>query len=407
MPLLCRIVLFLAVFGNGIDITRGVDRGAGVSLSPQVVFRIAVGMAALAVAVWGWWRLPAVRLLMQSYRGWLFAAFVATAMLAIPTSVERPVSIFVASMLFGYTLLANSCLALHGYRTVVMDILWAVFLYVLIGWVVYLVYPEVGVYREYLTMTQSVDRMGGLGHPNTLGRSACLVLIMTLVACRQRWLSWHVMWFMIPLFIATMIESKSRSPVIGTAIAIAVFCLPLLRDRGTYALAAVGVLFLASIGIILEAWVGLDFLIQRLLPSATKSGDLSELTSLTGRTDIWRESIHYILERPLIGYGGGTSAKIMFEHSGHAHNMLLETALLYGIPAALIVAGLLAINIKDSIEGKIPMVPEITTFLVLLALVESPMVGMPADPLLGLWLACLFAKPLMRLEQEVRRGNMQ
>jgi O-antigen ligase len=84
----------------------------------------------------------------------------------------------------------------------------------------------------------------------------------------------------------------------------------------------------------------------------------------------------------------------MHDRSGHAHNMLLETALLYGIPIAIVVAALLCLNIKDSICSKIPMLPAITAFIVVLGMVESPMVGMPADPLLALWLAALFARPL-------------
>jgi exopolysaccharide production protein ExoQ len=405
MPFISRVVLFLAVFGNGIDITRGVDRGQGVSLSFQVVFRIGIGMCALLVAVWAWWRLPAVRIQLMSYRGWLMLGFILCGLIAIPGSVEMPVSIFVASMLFGYTLLAVTCLALHGYKTIVLDIMWAVLLYVVLGWVFYIGFPEIGVYREYLSMTQSVDRMGGMGHPNTLGRSVCLVLIMMLVACRQRWVSWKILILIVPLFVATMIESKSRSPVIATLCAILVFCLPLLRQRVTYLLVACGLMAVAAVVFTIDATIGIDLFIQRALPSVTKSGDLSELTSLTGRTEIWSESWRFILERPWTGYGGGTSARIMHEHSGHAHNMLLETALLYGIPAALIVATLLCINIKDSIDGRIPMVAEITAFLVLLAFVESPMVGMPADPLLGLWLACLFARPLDTMERQVRHFN--
>jgi O-antigen ligase len=399
--------LFLAVFGNGIDITRGVDRGQGVTLSFQVLFRIGIGMCALLIGAWAWWRLPAVRQQLTSYRGWLMMAFIACSMIAIPFSVEFSVSVFVAFMMLGYTLLTITCLTLHGYKAIVQDIMWAVLAYVVLGWVAYTLYPEIGVYREYLSMTQSVDRMGGLGHPNTLGRSICLVLIMMLVACRERWVSWQIMFLIFPLFVATMIESKSRSPVVATFVAIAVFCLPLLRARATYVVIAATLIAFAGTLFAIDALVGFDYFMERNLLATTKSGDFSELTSLTGRTEIWSESWRFIMQRPWTGYGGGTSAKIMHEHSGHAHNMLLETAILYGIPAALLVAALLCLNIKDSIDGRIPLIPEITAFLVLLAIVESPMVGMPADPMLGLWLACLFARPLAVIENQVIEENIR
>jgi exopolysaccharide production protein ExoQ len=405
MPIASRVVLFLAVFGNGIDITHGVDRGQGVSLSFQVVLRIATGLGALAIGSWAWWRMPTVRKLLYSYRGWLVLAFICFAYGAVINSVELPVSLFVATMLLAYTLLACACITMHGFRVIVMDVLWAVLLYVILSWGVYIYYPDIGTFKEYLTMTQSVNRMGGLGHPNTLGRSTCLVAVMMLVAARERWIPWQMLIPVAPFLVITLIESKSRSPVIATACAIIVFCLPLLRDRMTHLMIALAVLASACGLLIVEATQGTDWFLKKQLLSITKSGDLTELTSLTGRTEIWAEACRLILQRPWLGFGGGTSAVVMVEQSGHAHNMLLETAILYGIPAALIVLALLFVNIKDSIYGSIPMIAEVTTFVVLLGMVESPMVGMPADPLLGLWLACIFARPLASLERHVRNEN--
>ena len=399
VPIIAITVLFLAVFGNGIDIARNVDRSQGVSISFQVVFRIAVGTCALAVGAWGWWRLPAVRQLLQTSRGWLVMVFIAGAFLSITQSPEKPVSLFVASMVLGYTLLTLTCLALFSFKTVAITVMLAVWAYVLLGWGAYLFYPEIGVFKEFLSLTQSVDRMGGVGHPNTTGRSVCLATVMLLVACKQHWIHWRWAVAAVPLLILTLIETKSRSPVIATVLAIGIVCLPLLKIRSIYLLIAAVFLAGAASLLYVESTSGLDLFLEKTLLKTSKSGSLREITSLTGRTEIWQESLKFIRSSPLLGHGGGSSAKIMFEHSGHAHNMLLETALLYGIPITLVVATLLMLNIKDSFCSRIPMIPEFTVFVVVLGLVESPMVGMPADPILALWLASIFAKPLQELEQ--------
>ncbi len=204
MPVFGLIVLFLAVFGNGIDINRDVDRSQGVSISFQVVLRIVVGLSALFTGLWGWWRLPAVRQLMVTYRGWLMIGFVVFAYIAVPNSPERPVALFVATMMLGYLLLTMTCLVLFGFRTVAIVVMAAVWAYVLLGWVAYFVFPEFGVYREFLSLTQYVDRMGGLGHPNTTGRSVCLGTVMLLVACKQRWISRLWALPVLPLLFATL-----------------------------------------------------------------------------------------------------------------------------------------------------------------------------------------------------------
>ncbi len=400
VPSIAITLLFLAVSGNGIDIARNVDRSLGVSLSFQVLFRIGVGLCALGVGVWGWWRLPAVRQMLQTNRGWLVIAFICGAFLSIIASPEKPVSLFVASMVLGYTLLTLTCLALFSFKTVSLTVTWAVWSYVLLSWIAYLFYPEVGVYKEFLSLTQSVDRMGGVGHPNTTGRSVCLATVMLLVSCRQGWISWRWAIPAIPLLVLTLIETKSRSPVIATALAIGIVSLPVLKIRSIYLLiAGVSVTIAASL-LYIESTSGLEPFLEKTLLSTSKSGSLQEITSLTGRTEIWQEAGQHIQSSPWIGHGGGSSAKLMYAHSGHAHNMLLETAVLYGIPVTLIIATLLMLNIKDAFCSRIPVIPEFTVFVFVLGLVESPMVGMPADPILALWLASIFAKPLQALEHK-------
>ena len=400
MPWIGIVVLFLAVFGNGIDITRNVDRSQGVSISFQVVLRIFVGTCALGIGIWGWWRLPAVRRLLTTTRGWLVVSFICGAFLAIAQSPEKPVALFVASMVLGYSLLTLTCLTLFNFKTIVMTVMLAVWLYVLGGWVAYIAFPEVGVFKEFLSLTQSVDRMGGLGHPNTTGRSVCLATIMLLVACKQGWINWRWVYLGIPVLVLTLIATKSRSPVIATAVAIGIVCLPLLKYRYTYFALAGAALVVVAAMLYIELDSGMDLFVQQTLLKTTKSGTLREITSLTGRTEIWQEAIGHIKASPLIGHGGGSSSKIMFEHSGHAHNLLLETALLYGIPVTFVVATLLLLNIRDSMYSKIALIPEFTAFAVILGCVESPMVGMPADPILALWLATIFASPLAELENQ-------
>ena len=99
---------------------------------------------------------------------------------------------------------------------------------------------------------------------------------------------------------------------------------------------------------------------QKLIPEIIlhqfKFNAFENLYSLT-RVQIWSSSLKYIFERPLIGWGS-SSFPILFkidngqDFFAHSHNIILEIAISYGIPAALLIIGTILTLIYIS-KGKI------------------------------------------------------
>ncbi|MFM7564933.1 MAG: O-antigen ligase family protein, partial [Planctomycetota bacterium] len=78
---------------------------------------------------------------------------------------------------------------------------------------------------------------------------------------------------------------------------------------------------------------------QRLINLVSKSGTTEELTSGTGRSEIWGASVRLIAQRPLTGYGAATSKDLLAEYTRYTHNMMLNVGLSGGIlPMALLAA---------------------------------------------------------------------
>jgi O-antigen ligase len=81
---------------------------------------------------------------------------------------------------------------------------------------------------------------------------------------------------------------------------------------------------------------------QRLINLVSKSGTTEELTSGTGRSEIWGASVRLIARRPLTGYGAATSKDLLADYTRYTHNMLLNVGLSGGIvPMALLAAAFL------------------------------------------------------------------
>ena len=71
-------------------------------------------------------------------------------------------------------------------------------------------------------------------------------------------------------------------------------------------------------------------------------------SSLKVRIEIWLESLRFILQKPLFGWGGGSFPLLVDEIDGyqifHTHNVFLDLAFNFGIPCSLIMMNYLIIN---------------------------------------------------------------
>lgn len=390
MPMLTRLTLFVSVLGNGIDIARVDDRAEGITISFQVILRLVATGAALVCGAWAWWRLAEVRAALCTRRGMVAMTMVGCALSASITSVSPKVAFFVASAIGVYMLLTLTCLTLFGMRRMLMDALMALWSFVFISWALRFTVPEMAVFNEYLSMEETLPRFGGLGHPNVLSAIQCLALLLTLAFVLDKRIS---AWWLLPAFLlgaATLIETKSRTSVVAFFASLALLSLPLWRQRVAFALPCLGLAGAFCVAVFVEMTTGIDRVVDMVSVKLTKTGSVDELTTATGRTEIWAEAIRLIAKSPLTGYGGGTSSQVMAEHSGHAHNLILEPSVLFGVPAALCLIVLLGVNIRDSYFNRTFFVRTFTSYLLVLGLVESPLFGLVPDPMMCIWMACIF-----------------
>lgn len=390
MPMLARLTLFVSVLGNGIDIARVDDRAEGVTLSFQVILRLVATAAASVCGAWAWWRLAEVRAALCTQRGVVAMTMVGCALTASITSVSPKVAFFVASAIGVYMLLTLTCLTLFGMRRMLMDALMALWSFVIISWLLRFTVPELAVFNEYLSMEETLPRFGGLGHPNVLSAIQCLALLLTLAFVLDRRIN---PWWLVPAFMlgaATLLETKSRTSVVAFLVTLGGMSLPFWRQRLAFVLPCLGLAAAFCGAVFLETTSGIDRVTDALMVKLTKTGTVDELTTATGRTEIWAEAIRLIGKSPLTGYGGGTSSQVMAEHSGHAHNLILEPSVLFGLPAAFCLIVLLCINVRESYWNRTFFVRIFTTYLLVLGLVESPLFGLVPDPMMCIWMACIF-----------------
>ncbi len=137
---------------------------------------------------------------------------------------------------------------------------------------------------------------------------------------------------------------------------------------------------------------------ESLADIASRSGEANELSSLTGRVDIWGYAWNECLASPLVGYGYGASRFALQEdpnypfkfEANHAHNLWLNTVLTTGFPGALLllamVVHLLLMNLRRP-----SAVPSIALGLIVVSSVTEPLLYTPMPHAhMFIWLIAVF-----------------
>ena len=88
-----------------------------------------------------------------------------------------------------------------------------------------------------------------------------------------------------------------------------------------------------------------SFVKKQIDPSQYETWDIT-------RIDIWRRAIEFIIQRPIIGWGSGAFSILLLSnykiYKGHAHNLILELAVSYGVIVTAIIIFTFAILLLKS-----------------------------------------------------------
>ncbi len=218
---------------------------------------------------------------------------------------------------------------------------------------------------------------GVLEDPNQAGRLGVVALIL----CVRNWNSSRsALLYRLGALLAAgvLIASQSRTAWIATLTAAVIWALWNKRHAlliAVIALAAIAALTIGSLSTSVDSTV------------LEREDSVGEVQTLTGRTDVWAESIQAGWERPFHGYGFNSASAPLHEAfwmgdirfpAGHAHNLFLQVFLAQGtLGLAILAVALVRIGKSVARSG----IVEVVLFSTVLVgtLTESLFVGRP-DP---------------------------
>lgn len=252
------------------------------------------------------------------------------------------------------------------------------------------------------------SRFSGVwGHPNTMG-AFCMICYPIALWQLARIKSWHKLWALLFILVAAGLHliTGSRSSIVAGMLAVATWFFVTKQRIKPIVLSVL----VAGIVMLLIETTPIEQSFER-----TVNRDKS-VTTLTGRSDFWIESLELIKERPLLGYGFGTAGKILAESelfnpelrlwSGSAktslHNGYLTIASGIGVFGALIWVALLMVPLWQMRKlNPLPARAVIMAILLsclLLNFVEDAINAGTSVPALIFWIAWTTAIRMERLE---------
>ncbi len=393
---LAAALVFAIVFVNGADF-RG-DTGEEFSIHWQIYLRLAVCAAAGAYGT--------LALFGRTFRefftfpGALLSGYVVINGLSILVSQQRTYTLAAWLSLVGVALFVPAAMKSLGGRKLMLTIAFSLCIYLLGSWVAFLYFPDIGVFHEQVTQSDVFARMGGLAHPNELGfySAYAAIVICALYATRQVSAPVAAMGSLLALL--TIYSSFSRTAAIACSVGLAVTFGASLRRPGN----VVGMLLLAGlVTLVLFGLLGmgqLDWLVDSWATKLTKSGNLDELATATGRTEIWVAAISFIQESPLLGYGYCSARFVMEDYSYHGHNILLNAMLYAGIGGGLIVGAILLHLFWSALVDPRPAIDGLVACMFAAGMVDGVLASASPTAMMLIWTVALLWRQLGMMADE-------
>lgn len=175
---------------------------------------------------------------------------------------------------------------------------------------------------------------------------ACFARVLTAKRNRIAWISFSIL--ALPLAGWVTWLSESRAPPAAFVITAIIVSVLYFKPFGRHSL-------LISIVGGLAALPLAYFLIDQgvtdsVLAGMSRTGQATEISTLTGRLEMWKVAFAKIAERPFLGYGFGSGAALvadLFEgtdlHIVHFHNLAIHTAYSIGVAGSVLLTLLIVL----------------------------------------------------------------
>lgn len=381
IPISTIVGLGLIFFITWINLANlSVDK-SNVGLDKQVLVKlIGIAAAGLYGAV-GFCTDRRVRDILQTFPVFWVVIVIAFYFVAVPFSITKEISFASAIAMVAVLLMTVTALVQIGVMPVLNSIFAGMAFFNIFSWIVYFVWPEIGVLAEPLPEGKFAYRMSGLAHANTLGQYTGLTVVLGTIM----YVTYHKRSLLrvglILIALGALVNSLSRTSLVATVVALAVAYRHVFLKQEyfqRYVIAAC----LAALGfMVLSTQVDIGAKIKEKMTLVSKSGDADELTSATGRAEIWAYTIRLIKQRPLIGYGAATSKFYLKDYSQYTHNMILNVALSTGIIGGFAMLMMVLGRLRAMMTVSYPLADGILVFIIVNGLFEnvifSILCGMP------------------------------
>ena len=242
--------------------------------------------------------------------------------------------------------------------------------------------PDVGWYPPAADEGVYAWRIQGFsGHPNILGGYAAILILTATAARRTSLINWPMACACVSIGIVTSLLTESRTSLIAVAVALGLVELRKSRFRGVITIVILGVLGFCFLLAACSAFPD----ISGLLAIFSRSGRASEVTTLTGRTDLWDIAWANIKLKPIFGWGyygtidlirSSADPKIAM-YAKHAHNMFLQSLLQAGILGSLPGFAILFLLIVRFVTQPDPTRDQMTIFVLIHGFGEAGIFGLP------------------------------
>lgn len=331
------LIILLGIVTVGLSLSFRTRELGDVGLDAQNGAKLATWAVILAVALV---RLPRIWPLLTH---WPMACLLAYCAMGMLSALWSEVPLYSFGSAFGLTafVLFGAVLAQAMPQDRLMRVLagW-LGLYVAINLLSLVALPAVAVAPP--SAEEVAWRVRGVaGHPNVLGHQMVVALLLAATGAMCGWLGPRWAAVLAVGGAGLLVASGSRTSLIT---GVAVLALVWLRRRPTLLIGG-GVVAVVVAGTLLALP---SDMVRDLFSSLSRSGDASEMTTLTGRTDIWDFGMDKISRRPWFGYGYNGAEPILTRElvtedanaTVNLHNMYLQSLFCVGLVGSLPLVGL-------------------------------------------------------------------
>jgi len=333
------------------------------------------------------------------FPGALIAMFAGWAALTVLGAINTKHAAASVTALGCLVLFAPAVLRNVSGRAILLAAIAGLSLFMAGSWAMFVVSPETTMWSEGLDYGESIARFSGIaGQPNGLGLQAGLLIVLALAAGRNQVLSWRAVFAVLALSVPALYLCQSRTAALATIATAAIIFGRRLSGKAIATIASTGAAA-ACLGIVLGIATGaIEVRGDSLASALTKSGDVEEITTLTGRDQLWTYAGKFIMESPLWGSGYGGARFVMSENpdfpTHHAHNLFINITLSAGIVAGFLLVAIFAWLIVKMFSDPDDLVDCIVVMALIGGIAENVILGPTPETHTLLFLIAIFWRQL-------------